>query len=118
MYSSAQKIPKADPYPKEYRQLERNLSEVRDRKSNDQGYFKSNEKPAPNPERQMEGYKLPSINQNPVRAKVDTNLGSNFDHAPRSENILQRKQGFERYRVYEGQQKPYNIISCYPNAEM
>ena len=35
-------------------------------------------------------------------------------YAPHTESMLQRKQGFERFRVYERQQKPYNIISCYP----
>ena len=75
MYASQQKLQKSDPYPKEYRQLERNLSEVRDRKSNEKGYFKSSELPPSNPERQNQGYKLPSINQNTERARVDSNLG-------------------------------------------
>lgn len=52
MYSSAQKLPKTEQYPKEYKQLERNLSEVRDRKSQENSYFKRNEPPAANPERQ------------------------------------------------------------------
>ncbi len=31
-----------------------------------------------NPERQTEGYKLPSINQNTERAKAESNLGNNL----------------------------------------
>lgn len=27
---------------------------------------------------------------------------------------MQKRQGFERFRIYERQQKPFNIISCYP----
>ena len=62
----------------------------------------------------MEGYKLPSISQNTDKARVEKNLGRDLGQAPKSENISQRKQGFERFRVFEHQQKPYNIISCYP----
>lgn len=35
----------------------------------------------------------------------------------RSELVADRRQGFERFRIYERQQKPYNIISCYPKEE-
>ncbi len=27
---------------------------------------------------------------------------------------IERRKGFERFRIYERQQKPFNIISCYP----
>ena len=37
--------------------------------------------------------------------------------SPRTEHMLQKKQGFERFRVFERQQKPYNIISCYPKHD-
>ncbi len=35
----------------------------------------------------------------------------------RTEGVTQRKEGFERFRIYHRQQQPYNIISCYPKEE-
>ena len=57
-------IQKVQQYPQEYKQLERNLSEVRDRKPQENGYFKASQPPSNNPEKYNEGYKLPSIKQN------------------------------------------------------
>lgn len=33
------------------------------------------------------------------------------------EHLTQRKEGFERFRIYQRQQQPYNIISCYPKED-
>jgi len=30
---------------------------------------------------------------------------------------IQRRQGFERFKVYEGQQNQFNIINCYPKEQ-
>jgi hypothetical protein len=30
---------------------------------------------------------------------------------------IQRRQGMERFKVYERQQKPFNIINCYPREQ-
>lgn len=131
MYSSTQKLPKKDPYPQQYKELERNLSEVRDRRTSDLGYYKSNTQPVNNPppesrpmnehnpERQMQGYKLPSINQSTERARAENNIGSNIQAAGerRTDNPIQRRNGFQRFRIYERQQKPFNIISCYPKED-
>jgi hypothetical protein len=35
----------------------------------------------------------------------------------RPELLTQRREGFERFRIYQRQQQPYNIISCYPKEE-
>jgi len=45
---------------------------------------------------------------------MDPNARGQYMQAPNTDNILQRKSGFERFSVFERQQKPYNIISCYP----
>jgi hypothetical protein len=99
--------------PREHRQLERNLSEVRDRERPAGNIFNKAQQLSNNPERPVENYKLPSISQNNDKLRAESNLGSNMGNMPR-ENIGQRRKGFERFQVYERQQKPYNIISCYP----
>lgn len=69
-----------------------------------------------NPERAISDYKLPTINKS--NARVEPNIGNNmepnFDRRSDSNLPVQRKQGFERFRIYERQQKPFDIINCYP----
>jgi hypothetical protein len=33
------------------------------------------------------------------------------------DEVVKKRQGFERFRIYEQQQKPFNIISCYPKEQ-
>lgn len=101
-------------YPQEYRQLERNLSEVRDRRYPPS--FSQNAHNPPhesNPERQASTYKLPSLPQIPDKAQLPA-AGNLSPRVALGESAIRRRQGFERFGIYERQQKPFNIISCYP----
>ena len=94
MYASAQKLQKVQQYPQEYKQLERNLSEVRDHKPQENGYFKASQPPSNNPEKYNEGYKLPSIKQNNEKVRYESNPGNNYVQPPSTDHLVQRKQGF------------------------
>jgi hypothetical protein len=68
-----------------------------------------------NPEKYDSGYKLPSIGRSGDRVRVSSNLGNNMEsYMSNAELPTQKRQNFERFRIYERQQKPYNIINYSP----
>ena len=64
-------------------------------------------------------YELPSLSKVINKARAQSEIGNiqnkvNPEMISNKGQTYRRRQGFQRFNIYERQQKPFNIISFYP----